>query len=244
MTDFAVPQHAGRSPGLLDRTISISLLGAVVLAALVALFLRPDQGMNLLSGHLPAWGAALVAVMACAGIGLSGEIGLSLDSTARSPLVAGVGVAAVMCVLCGAADVLFKPLLSAAYLQTYATVPLLTRIMFFGANAVFQCVVYRLFVGPALIWLGARALGYGRGERLPMRLYLAGFGLAQVLNVSLNSQGLMPPGVVGAGYLVLRLLAPGLLWGYSYARFGFKTTEVGAFSVHILFQPIMGVLLG
>ena len=178
--------------------------------------------------------------------GCADRVGLRLEAHgARHPLLVGIAAAVAVAAYIVAIDgVLFRAALPATYVQFFETMGLRDRLVYFMLRAFNENVIYRLFVFSTLFYLISRLKGVPAEALSPVPIWCA-IVAAQILNIGMNVAALSPDPFTFATafYDAIRYVAPGVLWGWLYWRFGFLTAEVASVGCHIFLQPALGVLL-
>ncbi|WP_217433636.1 hypothetical protein, partial [Caulobacter sp. S45] len=157
---------------------------------------------------------------------------------ALTPMIAALGVA----LACAGLDRAFRPALDPAYLNAMVRQPWQARTAVYMAHAFNEEVMYRLFLGSLLanvLILFSKA----RRDISDGALLWAAFVLAQGVNVAINLWSVSPAPVSVLPYQMLRYFAPGMVWAGLYIRRGFMAAETGHLTTHLIFQPLVGVLL-
>ena len=229
--------HMRFSPAL----VAILLIGATIAA------ITPfDVAFDAATFGSPAGRVGLIAVLALIGAGCADRVGLGLEAHgARRPVLVGIAAAVAVAAYIAAIDgVLFRAALPADYVQFFATMGLRDRLVYFMLRAFNENVIYRLFVFSTLFYLIARLKGVPAKELSPVPVWCA-IVAAQILNIGMNVAALSPDPFTFATacYDAIRYVAPGVLWGWLYWRFGFLTAEVASVGCHIFLQPALGALL-
>jgi hypothetical protein len=188
----------------------------------------------------------LIAVLAFVGAFCADRVGLRLEGHGtRRPVLVGVAAAIAVAVYVAAIDgVVFRATLPASYVSVFETTGLRDRLIYFMLRAFNENVIYRLFVFSSIFYLISRIIG-ARANVLPPALIWCAIVATQMLNIGVNVAALSPDPISFATLLydALRYVAPGVLWGWLYWRFGFLTAEVASVGCHIFLQPALGLLV-
>jgi hypothetical protein len=148
----------------------------------------------------------------------------------------------------------FRATLPTSYVYFLETTGLRDRLIYFMLRAFNENVIYRLFVFSSLFYLISRIKGAHANDthandtyasELPPALIWCAIVATQTLNIGVNVVALSPDPLSFAAlfYDALRYVAPGVLWGWLYWRFGFLTAEVASVGCHIFLQPALGLLV-
>jgi len=139
---------------------------------------------------------------------------------------------------------LFRVSLTPEYVQLFATVDLPTRLAYFMLRAFNENVFYRLFLFSALAWLFG-TVWRDASQRPAVAAIWGAMIVAQITNIAINvvlpSVETVTPTVLL--YDAIRYVAPGVVWAYHFARFGFATAEIASVSCHLFLQPALGILI-
>ncbi len=160
-------------------------------------------------------------------------------------MLIGIAAAVVVAAYVAAIDGrLFRASLPASYIQYFEATGLRDRLIYFMLRAFNENVIYRLFVFSTLFYLILAVKGRPAKE-LPAAAVWCAIVAAQILNIGMNVAALSPDPLTPAtaSYDAVRYVAPRVLWGWLYWRFGFLTAEVASVGCHIFLQPALGVLL-
>jgi hypothetical protein len=242
---MAIAQPRIASPAAGPSGVWLKLGVVLAAGALVAWWGPHDRLFDLAASGSAPGRLVLLAVLAAIGAAAARGAGLSLDSQGlKRPIATALLVSLAAAAICAGADLLFKPVLNPQYLASFKATSLIDRLIIQSMRAVFEGLVYRLFLGSVLVWLIGR-VWKGADGRIAPGAYWAGFALAQMANIALNMAGFMPLNALTLGYYAVRFLLPGVVWGRLYQKHGFITNEMAVFSVHLFFQPLAtGLLLG
>jgi hypothetical protein len=188
----------------------------------------------------------LIAVLAFIGAFCADRVGLRLQGHGtRRPVLVGVAAAIAAAVYVAAIDgVVFRATLPTSYVFFFETTGLRDRLIYFMLRAFNENVIYRLFVFSSIFYLISRING-ARPKVLPPALIWCAIVATQMLNIGVNVAALSPDPISFAALLydALRYVAPGVLWGWLYWRFGFLTAEIASVGCHIFLQPALGLLV-
>jgi hypothetical protein len=234
-----LPAGAGARPRLLSIHLALTIAMAVPIAVLVPF----DLGFTALSLGSPALRGLIIGLITVAGTAFAGRLGLRLDGHgSRRPLLVGLAAAAVVAAYVTLLDAfVFRSLLLPSYIEVFQQ-PLSVRLAYFMLRAFDENIIYRLFVFTGLTLVATMLAGR---RPPPFRLAFAMMVAAQVLNIGVNV-------VIASGepwtpalltYDALRYVAPGVLWGCLFWRFGFTVAEVASVGCHVFLQPALGLLL-
>ena len=236
MTSIALPRP-------ISYRIEPKLLIGLALAALIAAAAPFDKAFAIASLGQPWLRAALIVVLALTGLTFARRVGLRVEppldhASPLTPILAAVAVA----VWCAGVDWLFRRHLGSSYLQMFHKTSLSARLLGFAARAFNENILYRLFLGSALCWGFGQVWRAADGRPAP-RGFCAGFAVSQALNDGLKVSSPGPVGALRRLHDTLRYFAPGMVWSALYARRGFQANEIASTSVHVVFQPLAGLLL-
>ena len=209
-------------------------------AAAIAWFAPFDFAFDAATFGLPALRAALIIVLALAGLAAARRIGLGLEpSDLKRPVLFPLAVAAAVGVACAVSDWMFRPFLHESYVEVMSA-PLGLRLALYMLRAFNENILYRLFLGSVLIWLIGQA--WKRADGRPAEgAYWLGFALSQALNIWINVTSQGPLSALGGAHDVLRYFAPGMVWSWLYRRHGFQSNEIACTTVHLFFQPLVTI---
>lgn len=191
----------------------------------------------------PALRAGLIVALALTGARFARAVGLQpLGGGDRRGVVTAVIAAVAVAVACALIDRQFEPVLHPAYVRTLTGEPLALRTAGYMMRAVNENIIYRLFLGSALAWLIGRRWRDAAGRPAGGAMWCA-FALSQAVNVAANVTLLAPVTPLALVHDTLRYLAPGMVWSWLYMRRGFMANELASTGVHLIFQPLAGLLL-
>jgi len=139
-------------------------------------------------------------------------------------------------------DGLFKPILNRDYIEMSTSSPIGPRQILYSMRAIYESLVYRLFLGSIFAWL-IGSVWRKRSGGIAEGAYVAGFTLAQLVNMGASMTSYMPLNALTLAYYALRYFAPGVIWGLIYRRYGFLTNELSVGGVHFFFQPMVNIVL-
>jgi hypothetical protein len=229
--------HMRFSPAL----VAILLIGMTIAA--IAPF---DVAFDAATFGSPVGRIGLIAALALIGAFCADRVGLRLEAQgAGRPVLIGIAAAVAVAVYVVAIDgSLFRATLPASYVQFFEATGLRDRLAYFMLRAFNENVIYRLFVFSTLFYLIARVKGVPAKELSQAPVWSA-IVATQILNIGMNVAALSPDPLTFATalYDAVRYVAPGVLWGWLYWRFGFLTAEIASVGCHIFLQPALGVLL-
>ena len=193
-------------------------------------------------GH-PALRAGGIVTLALVGGWVGRRVGLGVQPDGRGgavlfPVLVATGVA----VGCAAMDRLFSATLHPGYRAVIMEQPLALRTLGYMLRAFNENILYRLFLGSCLVWMFGRVWKDGEGAPAVGAVW-CGFALSQAINVWVNVTALAPLSAAGLTHDALRYFAPGMIWSWLYWKRGFQANEIASTSVHLVFQPLVGVLL-
>ena len=184
-----------------------------------------------------------IVALAIVGAAMGRRAGLVVEPHGEpAPMLFPVLVAAGVAVGCAGVDGLFRPVLHADYLHTMTTVPLAERTAAYMMRAFNENILYRLFLGSILVWGLGRVWRRADGRPAAIAVW-TGFALSQALNIWINVTSHAPLTAAVIAHDGLRYFAPGMVWSWLYWRRGFQANEIASTSVHVFFQPLVGLLL-
>jgi hypothetical protein len=176
------------------------------------------------------------------GVWLGPRAGLQIEPRGLSrPMLIPVVVAAAVAVYCVICDIAMRPQLSPEFLAGMKA-PVGWRIVEFAARAFDENIIYRLFLGTALVWALGRVWRDAAGGP-SLGAYLVGFTLAQVINIWINVTALAPLTPLHLAHDALRYVVPGVVWSWLYWRYGFQSNEIACTTVHVFLQPLITLAL-
>ncbi len=236
MSALSLPE---RRPATLDPLILVGLS----MAAVIAWFQPFDLLFAGATFDQPALRASGIVALALAGGWVGRRVGLGVEPHGRGgsvvfPVLVATGVA----VGCAAMDRLFSASLHPAYRAVIMEQPLALRTLGYMLRAFNENILYRLFLGSCLVWTFGQVWKDGQGAPAVGAVW-CGFALSQAINVWVNVTALAPLSAAGLAHDGLRYFAPGMVWSWLYWKRGFRANEIASTSVHLVFQPLVGVLL-
>jgi len=214
---------------------TLLLLGAAIAA--IAGF---DNAFNAVTLGLPLLRAALFAILTLAGFFLARRAGLSLLAKAiRHPFATPAGIGFAVALALALLDCyVFRAQVPAAYIDFVKSEPLGIRLLYFCTRAFSEEVLYRLFLTSAIV-CAARASIHQAGDGVYWTAIIA----AQVLAIATNAPLPASPDAHYLLYMLLRTIAPGIIWGFLYWRHGLATALTAHIATHVFLQPITGIAL-
>jgi len=250
MSGLSALSAARRAPGYVAQTgptrLSPALVGILLIGMTIAAIAPFDVLFAAATFGSPFARVGLIALLALIGTFCAHRVGLRLHGHGmRRPLLFGVAAAIATAVYVAVIDgVVFRATLPVSYVDFFETTGLRDRLIYFMLRAFNENVIYRLFVFSSLFYLIARIKG-AHADDLPPALILCAIVATQALNIGVNVAALSPDPLSFAAlfYDALRYVAPGVLWGWLYWRFGFLTAEVASVGCHIFLQPALGLLV-
>lgn len=222
------------------RPLSFPAAAIVGVAAALAAAVPLDRGFALLpAGSAPARGAWMLA-LALSGLFFAGKAGLRVTPhDLKRPLVAVVGIALALGIAIAALDAAApRSILLPGFIDGLRETPTLVRLEYYAVRAFGEDVVYRLFLMSLLACAGVSLL-----RQRPASVYWLAIIAAQLANVALTCWAYTPLTPAMALYTVIRLVLPGILWGYLYWRHGFLTATLAHVTTHLFYQPLMTLAL-
>lgn len=212
----------------------LSIIGSCALAYVIpfdVLFARATM-------NHPAERAIAMLFFWIAGLWLRRANGLSLPIVdLPRPVLTIALIAAGVAIWCIVLDaVVFRAILPPGY-HALEQEPLSIRLMYFCSRAFNENVLYRLFLGSLFAWVLRAAF---RRPELAFTLSMTGMLGAQLLNVGANMAGI-GFSLETTVWLLLRFVAPGVLWAWLYVRHGFVANEAAAVGVHCFLQPAVTI---
>ncbi len=254
MSGLSALSAAPRAPGYVVQggptRFSPALVGILLIGMTIAAIAPFDVLFAAATFGSPFARVGLIAVLAFIGTFCAHRVGLRLQGHGTSrPLLVGVVAAIAAAVYVAAVDgVVFRATLPTSYVYFFETTGLRDRLIYFMLRAFNENVIYRLFVFSSLFYLISRIKGAHPNDTsidLPPALIWCAIVVAQMLNIGANVAALSPDPLSFAAlfYDAVRYVAPGVLWGWLYWRFGFLTAEVASVGCHIFLQPALGLLV-
>jgi hypothetical protein len=226
-------------------SVAVALI-LLVLGAGIAAEAPWGIAMGTALGHSPALRACLLLGLGVTGLFFARRTGLEIDSTglrhpARVAFLIGAAVAAYVLVLDG---LVFRSMLPPDYRTFIVTTGLVVRLFYFIARGINENIIYRLFLGSALVWVIGLAWRRTDG-RIASGAYWLAMVLAQLINIYINviPTAVAPVTPLVLTYDILRYVAPGVLWGLLYWRYGFFTAVLVHSATHIFLQPLLRIAL-
>ncbi len=218
------------------------MICGLILAAIIAWVQPFDLAFDAATRGVPALRAVAIVALAAIGAEAARRVGLHVHSRGQRGVI-GVPVLVAMSVAlaCAGVDWAFRPVLHLSYVQVIAT-PLWLRTIAFMMRAFNENIIYRLFLGSSLAWVFGRVWKTAQGAP-SQAAFCCAFALSQGLNVWINVTSQAPVTALSLLHDGLRYVVPGLVWSWLYWRRGFQANEVASTSVHLLFQPLVGLLL-
>jgi Type II CAAX prenyl endopeptidase Rce1-like len=226
------------------RPFPLHALALAGVAAALAATVPLDRMFALLPGPAPVRGASMLA-LALSGLFLAGKAGLrTAPYGLKRPVVAAVAIALALAVGLVVVDTTApRSILLPDYLDALRATPQLVRLQYYGVRAFGEDVAYRLFLMSFLAFAGASLLRRDRGS-IPARLYWAAIVASSIIDVGLNCWPYVSLTPAIWSYTLVRLVLPGVLWGYLYWRHGFVTATAAHLATHMFYQPLMTLALG
>lgn len=229
------------SAAVRPRRSELMVVAGLALAAAIAWIQPFDRAFDAATFGVAPARAALIVLLALAGLALGAPIGLTLEGNGRGrPLRDALTAALAVAVFCAACDWIGRGELHAGYRAFLLDTPLFARTVVFAARAVNENIIYRLFLSTLMIRL--IGLVWRDAGRPAGGAYWTGFALAQLANVWINVAALAPLTPLGVAHDLARYAAPGLVWSWLFWKRGFAANELASTSVHLFFQPL--VVLG
>ncbi|HXV01577.1 MAG TPA: hypothetical protein VG166_13880 [Caulobacteraceae bacterium] len=239
--DHSAPRLVPRAPAAVARLGGPTLAFIVAIAVSIAWIAPFDRFFAEATFALPALRAVLIVALAAVGAWLAPRVSLEVGQHGlRRPLLFPLAVSLGVAVWCAAIDVAMVRRVghAGAYAALIQGGPLGPRLIYYSLRAFNENVIYRLFATTLLAWAFARLAGHRR-DPAPAAAIVAAVVIAQLVNILGNvTFGGGPVTAFSVAYDSLRYIAPGIVWGLLYWRFGFVTTEIACTSVHLFFQPL------
>jgi hypothetical protein len=135
-----------------------------------------------------------------------------------------------------------RPELSPAFLA-FMKAPVAWRIATLATRAFNENIIYRLFLGTALVW-SVGILWKDATGRPAAGACIVGFTLSQTINIWINVTAWAPLTPAHLTHDALRYIVPGLVWSWLYWRHGFQSNEIACTTVHVFLQPLVTIGLG
>lgn len=226
------------------RVLILCLVGlCVAIGTIIAAGTGFDGPFLAATSAVPTWRPAVFALLAIIGATAArhSALRLSLQASDCAPaLAAAVGVAALVIILDA---LLFRSTLAPAYIKAFSD-PLGIRIAFYAARTLTEEVLYRLVLMSSLIWLAGHALATS-APRLQRYAIYAVIVMVQLINVLPKTPVLYTAHLAPAmaGYVLLRYIIPGLVWGGIYWRFGFTACALAHVGAQVVLQVALGFAL-
>lgn len=224
------------------RILHYAAAGLVVIAgALFAAAAQPfaSLGVKIDSG---AARAALLFAMGVIGLFASARAGLQLwpenwGRVWRVGLLYAAGTAIFVVVIdC----FVFRQTLTPDYVAVLRQ-PLWMRLVYFSIRAFTENTVYHLFALSILILAFGAVWHKADGSPSDVAFWAA-IILSQLVNIVWNVVLFEPVTPFALGYDAIRYVAPGLLWGYLFWRYGFATAEIAHVATHFFLQPSISIV--
>lgn len=228
------------------RAVAVSLLtpkvvGGLLVAAAIAWLAPFDKAFDAATLGIPALRSAMMVALALIGLVIAHRVGLGVEPTGlKHPIVTPIVMAFLVAVWCWGADWFLRSGANHDYLQFMTGEILARRMFYFVLRAFNENILYRLFLGSALVWLFG--LVWRTNDKRPTRgAYCVGFLLSQVCNIWINVTSWSPITPFGLLHDTVRYVAPALVWSWLYWRHGFQSNEIACTTVHVFFQPLSGI---
>ena len=220
------------------------VLVGLSLAAVIAWFQPFDLLFARATLGQPALRAGGIVALALAGGWIGRRVGLGVEAHGRrlGAVLFPALVAAVVGVACAVLDWAFSATLHPSYRAVIVGQPVALRMLGYMLRAFNENILYRLFLGSWLVWAFGRMWQDRNGGPAAGAVW-AGFALSQAINVWVNVTSLAPLSTANLAHDALRYFAPGMVWSWLYWRRGFQANEIASTSVHLVFQPLVGLLL-
>ena len=232
--------HVSKERGVL---ITPKVLGGLVVAGAIAWMAPFDHAFSAITFGIPALRAGLIVALAVAGLAIGRHIGLGVEPRdLKRPIFTPVAVALATAVGCAIADWLLRSGANPSYIQFMSSTPLTNRLLYFIVRAFNEEILYRLFLGSALIWMLGRIWKMDDGRPAAGAFY-AGFLLSQWINIWINVISGAPITPASLLHDVVRFVLPGLVWSWLYWRHGFQSNEIAHTTAHLFFQPLASLRL-
>jgi hypothetical protein len=226
------------------QPVDWTLVCLLSIAGAVAWLAPFDLAFGALTLGNPALRSATIVVLALTGLKVGEGLGMSFRPQGlKHPIALPVAAAAAMAVFCSVADWLLSPDRHGSFAQMVVSTPLPTRVAHFMLRAVNENILYRLFLGPVLIWPIARVWKTADG-RPAEGAYWLGFLLAQSINIWINVTARAPVTPPALLHDAVRYIVPGLGCAWLYRRHGFQSTEIACTTVHLFYQPLVALGFG
>ena len=233
MTAPAAP--VSREVGVL---ITPKVLGGLVVAGVIAWMAPFDLAFSAMTFGIPAVRAGSMVILALAGLVIGRQIGLGVEPRGlKRPIFTPVAVALAMAIWCVIADGILRSGANPDYVRYMASTPLWSRLLYFIVRAFNENIIYRLFLGSALIWVIGRVWKTDDG-RPSAGAYYAGFLLSQWINIWINVISGAPITPLSLLHDVVRFVLPGLVFSWLYWRHGFQSNEIACTTGHLFLQPL------
>lgn len=200
-------------------------------------FVTPfDVVFSALTGGSAALRVSLLGALVIVGSWATYQSGFRIESHgARYPWLVGVAAALACAVWITILDCwLFRSALDPAY-ANFINGPLWLRFSYFLPRSFNENIIYRLFVFSCLA-LALKKLNLAN----PATIFAAMI-VAQCLNIYVNVAVHEQLTAAHILYDSLRYIAPGVLWAFVFAQFGFATAEIAAVGCHVFLQPMFSV---
>jgi hypothetical protein len=226
---------------------SSNVPGLILLAigAAIAAIAPWGIAMGMATGHSPALRACLVFALGLIGLFFARRTGLEIMPTGlrhpvRVSFLIGAAVAVYVLFIDGFA---FRSVLPTEYRAYFVEEGLTVRLIYFILRSFNECIIYQLFVGSTLVWIIGLVWRQADGRIAPGAYWLA-MVFAHLLNIYINvvaiTVGPVTPLILT--YDMLRFVAPGILWGILYWRYGLATADLAHISTHVFLQPMLGIV--
>jgi hypothetical protein len=219
----------------------LPLLFVVTISCAIAYLFPYDLAFDRLTLHVRALRPVAMLFFWGAGMWLMRANSFSLAVVdLKRPVLIIIAVAFGVAIWCLALDqIVFRAFLPARYCASEQQL-LVVRLANYSMRALNENVLYRLFFGSLLAFL-LRMIW--RKPKFAFFLSMTGMAAAQIVNVAVNILPSTTLNPITASWLILRFVAPGVLWSWLYVRHGFAANEGAAITVHDFLQPMVSVAL-
>jgi len=243
----AEASHGAPLPVAVSRFQALKpLITVLVFGGTIAAIAPFDYAFEAITQNLAVLRVCMFVALASVGAFCANRAGFRVQSHGtRYPALIGLGGAILVAIAVALIDgFLFRVSLTPEYVQLFATVDLPTRLAYFMLRAFNENVFYRLFLFSALAWLFG-TVWRDASQRPAVAAIWGAMIVAQITNIAINvvlpSVETVTPTVLL--YDAIRYVAPGVVWAYHFARFGFATAEIASVSCHLFLQPALGILI-
>lgn len=221
--------------------LPFKIAAALTIAAVIAAVEPFDRAFAAVTFGIPALRAALIVALAAAGAIMGQRVGFNFGvMPGKRTIVVSFVAAILVAIWCAGIDVSMRPVLQPGYLRYVTTIPLGERLLGYTMRAFNENIMYRLFLSSLLAWV-LGMVWHSADGRPTVGAFCAAIVIAQMVNIGINITILAPVTTFSLLHDALRYVAPGVVWGWLYWRYGFQSNEIACTSVHIVLQPLLSL---